>query len=158
MNTPELGERTPDPLDNWELLQLAHFTTRRRVEEALMGAVGLTLSQYQALAALVEAHNNQLRMTELAAKIILTRSGATRVVYQLGLMKLLRRAAATDDGRGIVAILTEEGRHRFHAGTGSYSAAVRQAYSPITRTEQEMMADAFRHLCCHDAPSTGHLG
>lgn len=158
MNTAELGEGTHDLLDNWELLQRAHFTTRRRVEEALMRAVGLTLSQYQALAALVEAHNNQLRMTELAERIILTRSGATRVVYRLGLMKLLRRTGAPDDGRGIVAILTDEGRRRFHAGTEAYGAAVRQAYSPVTRTEQEIMVEVFRHLCCRDAPSTGHVG
>jgi DNA-binding MarR family transcriptional regulator len=48
-------------------------------------------------------------MTELAARTLLSRSGLTRRVARLVDEGLVRRASASEDGRGVVVTLTDVG-------------------------------------------------
>ena len=48
-------------------------------------------------------------MTELAARTLVSRSGLTRRIARLVDEGLLRRANATEDGRGVVVTLTDAG-------------------------------------------------
>jgi DNA-binding MarR family transcriptional regulator len=92
----------------WRALLQAHATLMRQLDTELRAHTGLRLADFDVLAQLAEA-GGELRMTELAARTLVSRSGLTRRVARLVDAGLLRRANATEDGRGVVVTLTDAG-------------------------------------------------
>jgi DNA-binding MarR family transcriptional regulator len=92
----------------WRSLLQAHATLTRQLDTDLRADTGLRLNDFDVLAQLAEA-GGELRMTELAARTLLSRSGLTRRVARLVEEGLVRRANATEDGRGVVVALTDAG-------------------------------------------------
>jgi len=80
----------------------------RQLDTELWADTGLRLADFDVLAQLAEA-GGELRMTELAARTLVSRSGLTRRVARLVDEGLVRRANATGDGRGVVVALTDAG-------------------------------------------------
>ena len=95
-------------LDAWASLLQAHATLVRRLESDLERETGLALADFDVLAQLASA-GGELRMTELAAGALISRSGMTRRVARLVNEGLVRRADADADGRGVVVALTDAG-------------------------------------------------
>jgi DNA-binding MarR family transcriptional regulator len=102
----ELPER--GGLEAWASLLQAHATLVRRLESDLERETGLALADFDVLAQLARA-GGELRMTELAARALISRSGMTRRVGRLVDEGLVRRADADADGRGVVVALTDAG-------------------------------------------------
>jgi DNA-binding MarR family transcriptional regulator len=102
----ELPERRG--LDAWATLLQAHATLMRRLESDLERETDLALADFDVLAQLARA-GGELRMTELAARALISRSGMTRRVARLVDEGLVRRADADADGRGVVVALTDAG-------------------------------------------------
>jgi DNA-binding MarR family transcriptional regulator len=75
---------------------------------------GLALADFDVLAQLSVA-GGELRMTELAARALISRSGMTRRVARLVDEGLVRRGTDGADGRGVVVALTDDGRARLSA-------------------------------------------
>ena len=92
----------------WQALLQAHATLIRQLDTDLRQDTGLRLADFDVLAQLADA-GGELRMTELAARTLLSRSGLTRRVARLVDEGLVRRANATEDGRGVVVALTDAG-------------------------------------------------
>lgn len=92
----------------WRALLQAHATLMRQLDTDLRANTGLRLADFDVLAQLADA-GGQLRMTELAARALLSRSGLTRRVARLVEEGLVRRASASEDGRGVVVTLTDAG-------------------------------------------------
>jgi DNA-binding MarR family transcriptional regulator len=92
----------------WRALLQAHATLIRRLDTDLRQDTGLRLADFDVLAQLADA-GGELRMTELAARTLLSRSGLTRRVARLVDKGLVRRANDTADGRGVVVALTDAG-------------------------------------------------
>ena len=92
----------------WRSLLRAHATLMRRLDTDLERETGLALADFDVLAQLAEAHG-ELRMTELADRALISRSGMSRRVARLTNEGLLRRDKAGSDGRGVVVALTEAG-------------------------------------------------
>src|SRR5438034_10440518 len=95
----------------WRGLLQAHATLMRQLDTDLTQDTGLRLADFDVLAQLAEA-GGKLRMTELAARTLISRSGLTRRVARLVDDGLVRRANATGDGRGVVVTLTDAGLAR----------------------------------------------
>ena len=95
-------------LEAWRSLLRAHATLMRRLDRDLEGETGLALADFDVLAQLAEAHG-ELRMTELADRALISRSGMSRRVARLAAQGLVRRDKAGTDGRGVVVALTEAG-------------------------------------------------
>jgi DNA-binding MarR family transcriptional regulator len=95
----------------WRALLQAHATLMRRLDTDLREHTGLRLADFDVLAQLADA-GGELRMTELAARTLLSRSGLTRRVARLVDEGLVRRANAAGDGRGVVVALTHSGTAR----------------------------------------------
>ena len=98
-------------LNAWSSLLRAHATLMRQLETDLERATGLALADFDVLAQLADA-GGQLRMTELASRALISRSGMTRRVARLVDEGLVRRADADADGRGVVVGLTDAGVDR----------------------------------------------
>ena len=92
----------------WRSLLRAHASLLRRLDTDLQQATGLALADFDVLAQLAQAHG-ALRMTELADRALISRSGMSRRVARLVAEGLLRRDRAGTDGRGVVVALTEAG-------------------------------------------------
>jgi DNA-binding MarR family transcriptional regulator len=92
----------------WRSLLRAHASLLRRLDTDLQRETGLALADFDVLAQLAEAHG-ELRMTELADRALVSRSGMSRRVARLVAEGLLRRDRAGSDGRGVVVALTEAG-------------------------------------------------
>jgi len=92
----------------WRSLLRAHATLLRRLDTDLERETGLALADFDVLAQLAEAHG-ELRMTELADRALISRSGMSRRVARLADQGLVHRDKAGTDGRGVVVALTEAG-------------------------------------------------
>jgi DNA-binding MarR family transcriptional regulator len=92
----------------WRSLLRAHASLLRRLDTDLQQATGLALADFDVLAQLAQAHG-ALRMTELADRALVSRSGMSRRVARLVDEGLLRRDKAGTDGRGVVVALTQAG-------------------------------------------------
>jgi DNA-binding MarR family transcriptional regulator len=95
-------------LEAWRSMLRAHATLMRRLDTDLEGETGLALADFDVLAQLAEAHG-ELRMTELADRALISRSGMSRRVARLVDEGLVRRDRAGTDARGVVVALTEAG-------------------------------------------------
>ena len=95
-------------LEAWVSLLRAHATLMRRLDTDLERETGLALADFDVLAQLAKAHG-ELRITELAERALISRSGMTRRVARLADQGLVRRDRASTDARGVVVALTEEG-------------------------------------------------
>jgi DNA-binding MarR family transcriptional regulator len=98
-------------LDAWGVLLRAHATLMRQLETDLERKAGLALADFDVLAQLARA-GGSLRMTELADRALISRSGMTRRVARLVREGLVRRANADADARGVVVVLTDAGKDR----------------------------------------------
>lgn len=126
--SPQSPEPT-DPLNNdeerlWRALQRMLVALPRALDEDLLCATGLSLTQYIVLANLSEADGNSMRMTELAGAAALSASRITRVVENLRDLGLVTKRRHCTDARGYVAELTEAGRLRL---AGAYPAHLASA-------------------------------
>ena len=98
----------------WHSMLRAHATLMRRLDTDLQQETGLALADFDVLAQLAEAHG-ELRMTELADRALISRSGMSRRVARLVDEGLIRRDKAGTDGRGVVVALTKAGITRLAA-------------------------------------------
>jgi DNA-binding MarR family transcriptional regulator len=99
-------------MDAWHSMLHAHATLLRQLAIDLERETGLALADFDVLAQL-SVGGGELRMTELAARALISRSGMTRRVARLVDEGLVRRHAADADGRGVVVALTDAGVTRF---------------------------------------------
>ena len=98
-------------LKAWDALLRAHATLLRQLETDLESKTGLALADFDVLAQLAIA-GGSLRMTELADRALISRSGMTRRVTRLVHERMVRRAHADADARGVVVQLTKSGLDR----------------------------------------------
>ncbi|MGI8535104.1 MAG: MarR family winged helix-turn-helix transcriptional regulator [Mycobacteriales bacterium] len=106
---------SPAELTAWRTFLRAHATVLRRLEAELVAEHDLPLASYDVLVQLSEAPDRRLRMTELADRVLLSRSGLTRLADRLARDGLIERQACPSDARGTLAVLTDAGLARLRA-------------------------------------------
>ena len=105
--------RADDPrLRAWIAFLRAYAAVTRRLEAELHAERDLGLAEYDALVQLALADDRRLRMSELAERVVLSRSGVSRLVDRLEATGLVARAACRDDARVSWATLTDAGFDR----------------------------------------------
>ena len=117
---------TSTELTAWRSFLRAHATVVRALESELMAEHDLPLASYDVLVQLSEAPDRRLRMTELADRVLLSRSGLTRLADRLEREGLLRREACPSDARGTLAVLTEAGFERLQAAWPTHLRGVQE--------------------------------
>lgn len=99
-----------------------------RIDEQLRADTGLSMIDYHVLLVLSEAPQQRLRMSDLADRIVFSRS---RVTYQIGSMQkrgLVTREASPDDRRGALAVLTAAGLRALEQAAPLHVRAVEQNF------------------------------
>lgn len=127
----------------WRSLLRAHASLLRRLDTDLQRATGLALADFDVLAQLAEAHG-ALRMTELADRVLISRSGMSRRVARLVDEGLLRRDRAGTDGRGVVVALTEAGIARLAATAPVHARGISELF--VAKLDDQELALLERAL------------
>ena len=114
-----------DPrLAAWAAFLRAHARIVRRLEAELQAEQDLALTDYDVLVQLAQAGDRRLRMSELADRLMLSRSGATRLVDRLVAAGLVERVTCDDDRRGQWASLTDAGHDRLRRASPTHLRGV----------------------------------
>jgi DNA-binding MarR family transcriptional regulator len=126
-------------LEAWDSLLRAHATLMRRLEVDLAQATGLALADFDVLAQLARA-GGELRMTDLAARALISRSGMTRRVVRLVEEGLVRRvdADADADARAVVVALTDAGVARLTESAAVHLRGVSELF--VTQLDDQQLA------------------
>src|SRR3954465_6381233 len=106
--SPAVVAETPG-IDTWRTFLQAHARVTRRLDDELQAAHGLSLAEYDALLQLARSPGRRLRMNLLADRVLLSRSGITRLVDRLVTDGSVERATCSTDARGAEAVLTRHG-------------------------------------------------
>src|SRR5262245_31459336 len=100
---------TPLELAAWRGLLATHAGLTRKLDEQMRAGHGLSVSSYEVLMFLDDAPGHRLRMSEIADRVLLSRSGLTRLVDRLEQLGLVTRCAVESDRRGAFAEITQAG-------------------------------------------------
>lgn len=118
-----------------------------RIEDDLRRRFGITHPEFEVLLRLAFAPENRLRIQDLAAASLLSRSGTSRAVDRLVKAGHVARQEAEEDGRGAYAVLTEGGRAHFFAAAEAHVALVRREFlSKFDETELDQLAAFWARL------------
>src|SRR5438034_639045 len=112
----------------WRSFLTAHARITRRLDEELQAAHGLSLAEYDALLQLAHAPGRRVRMNVLAERVILSRSGITRLVDRLEAAGSVERVACSTDARGQEAVLTVIGLARLRSAATTHLEGVRRYF------------------------------
>lgn len=80
-----------------------------RLDDELRQSIGIGLNEYEVLVRISERPGRSMRMSALANAMCHSRSRITHTVARMERAGLVERTASLDDGRGIVAHLTDQG-------------------------------------------------
>lgn len=145
--------RPNDPrLAPWRSFLLAHSKVWHRLDEDLRTEHDLTLPEYECLLFLVEAPDRRLRMREIADRVLLSKSGVTRLVDRLVADGLVERTLCTTDGRGAEAALTEAGVARLRAASRTHLKGIDEYF--LSALDADQLAVIERAMSAVDARAT----
>lgn len=140
----------------WRSFLEAHRRVLDVLETELRDQEELPLAWYDVLVQLSESPTRSLRMQELADAVLLSKSGLTRLVDRMETAGLVQRAPCADDGRGIMAQLTDAGLERLRGAAPTHVAGVRSHFADLLRPgEAAVLAQALSRIA--GAPD-GHEG
>ena len=150
--TKTTAERlSAEELGAWRAFLRAHSVVSRKLEAELVAEHDLPLPSYDVLLQLAEAPARRLRMTELADRVLLSRSGLTRLVDRLEREGLVERAACPGDARGTHAVLTESGLTRLRTAAPTHLRGIAEHVTGrLTTDELGQLEHLMRKLL--DAP------
>jgi DNA-binding MarR family transcriptional regulator len=138
-----------EPLDEsglaaWEAFILAHAAVMGRIDRDVSRQDVVSLTWYDVLVALANAPQQRLRLNELAERVVMSRSGLTRLIDRIEEAGLIRREPAPGDRRGAYAVLTREGAEAQRAAWPSYAAGIDRHFSRyLNEDEKSILVQAL---------------
>lgn len=140
-----------DPrIEPWRTFLQAHARVTRRLDEELRAEHDLSLAEYDALLSIAEAPDRRIRMRQLADRVILSKSGVTRLIDRLVLDGLVQRDACLSDARGAEAVLTTAGLDRLRRASRTHLRGIDEHFiavvddADLTVIQRSMQAVAER--------------
>ncbi len=118
-----------DDVAAWRSLLLAQNAVLRAIEADLERAGCVPLTWYDLLLELNAAEGRRLRMQELAARTVLSRTRVSRLVDDLVAEGYVRRAPDPADGRASFALLTPTGRAALRKAAPVYLSGIRRHFT-----------------------------
>jgi DNA-binding MarR family transcriptional regulator len=141
-----------DPLSDedlaaWRGMLQAHAEVTRALDAQMHRAHGLSVSSYEVLMFLGDAPDHRMRMAEIADRVLLTRSGCTRLVDRLVELGYVTRSAAAGDGRGLYAQLTPVGAEKLEAARRTHREGIRAFFlDHLGATDRIALGDIWKRF------------
>lgn len=138
---------TPDELAAWRGFLRVHSELTQQLDSELRAAHDLPLTSYEVLLYLSNSDAGRLRMSDLADRVLLSRSGLTRLVDRLEKRGYVKREDCPDDARGFFAVITDAGKEAFGAARRTHLAGVRRLFlEPLSAAQRQQLAGAWDEL------------
>jgi DNA-binding MarR family transcriptional regulator len=93
----------------WRAYMYSWMLLEDRLDRELTREAGISHAYYEILVQLSETEGRALRMSELADRCLSSRSRLSHAVSRLEERGWVRRQVCAEDGRGQLAVLTDEG-------------------------------------------------
>lgn len=150
MTTTDL--RAGSPLSDvelaaWRGMLEAHARVTQQLDAQMQAEHGLSVPAYEVLMFLDDAPGHRMRMSDIAERVLLSRSGCTRLVDRLVQLGYATRCAAADDRRGLYAELTQAGLDKVRRARATHREGVRCFFlDALTASDQIALGDIWRRL------------
>ena len=147
-----------DEQQTWRAFLSATQLLMDRLDRQLQHEAGIVHTYYEMLVRLSEAPDRSLRMSELAANSLSSRSRVSHAVARMEERGWVRRESCPTDGRGLVAVLTDTGFAALAAAAPGHVECVRENLFDRLDAEQvkhlrEISESLLEHLTATGAVS-----
>jgi DNA-binding MarR family transcriptional regulator len=149
-----------DPLDlaAWEAFVFAHAAAVGRIERDLARVGTVSLAWYDVLVALANAPDRRLRLNDLADRVVLSRSGLSRLVDRIEKAGLIAREPTPEDRRGLYAVLTPAGERAMRETWPAYANGIARHFAAhLDDDEKRVLATSLRKVRDLAVPCTLEL-
>ncbi|MGW3466922.1 MarR family winged helix-turn-helix transcriptional regulator [Saccharopolyspora sp. NPDC000995] len=142
--TKWLGERE---MASWRAYIVGSALLEYRLNRELQLAHGLSIADYEILVSLSEQPGQRMRMSELASQIAHSKSRISHQIRRLESAGLVRRNECPSDGRGVLAVLTDEGLAKLREAAPTHVAGVRaHMINLLEPDEMKVLGAVFERL------------
>ena len=121
----------------------AYALINRLVEDDLQEHARINHAEFEVLLRLCFTETHRLRLQDLAAQSLLTRSGVSRIVERLERAGLVARENASEDKRGIYVVITDAGKNRFQAAVAPHLEYVRSVFLGLFNEDELVQMASF---------------
>jgi DNA-binding MarR family transcriptional regulator len=119
----------------------------RALDAQLQRDAGISHAAYVVLAMLSESPSRSRRMSDLARRANQSQSRLSHTVARLEERGWVRRERSAEDGRGNVAVLTDDGWEIVRSVAPGHVAAVRQAmFDPLAPEQTKVLGDVLEAI------------
>jgi DNA-binding MarR family transcriptional regulator len=147
-----LSSPTPKQLAEWRVFLETAYALLDILDADLQAERGITLRWYDALVHLEEAEDG-LRMTELASRILFSKSGLTRVIDRMAEAGLVRRERPPDDRRVVKVFITEAGLEVLQAARAVHRHGIQKHFvQHLDQRRLAALAHALEPVRAHVRP------
>src|SRR3954470_14739743 len=142
----------------WRAWLFSSMLLQDRLDRELSHETGISHAYYEILVALSEAPGRMMRMSQLADRCLSSRSRLSHAVSRLEERGWVRREICEGDGRGLLAVLTDDGFAALEAAAPIHVESVRtHLFDQLSPTQIAAMRDIGETLLRHLDPPTGAL-
>ena len=137
----------------WRAWLYSSLLLQDRLDRELTHTTGISHAYYEILVQLSETPGRALRMSELADRSQSSRSRLSHAVSRLEERGWVRRQVCEDDGRGQLAVLTDEGFAALEAAAPVHVEGVRtHLFDQLTAEQVTAMREIGEALLRHLGP------
>ena len=132
---------------SWQQFLDAALRLYGTLNRTLVDEHKLSLVDVRLLEILDNAETGAARMGDLAEQLMSLPSRVTRQIRRLEAAGLVRRNASPDDGRGVLASITDRGRAVVAEAIDTYAKGVRGHFlGPLSRPQMAAMGENSRRI------------
>ena len=154
-DSPDTGTRWLDPEEQraWRAWMYSTQLLQAQLDRELTRETGISMTYYEILVQLSEAPERRMRMSQLADECLSSRSRLSHAVARLEERGWIRRQTCSEDGRGQLAVLTDEGFAALEAAAPVHVASVRtHLFDQLSPAQVAAMRDIGETLLRHLDP------
>ena len=134
----------------WRAYMYSWMLLGDRLDRELTREAGISHAYYEILVQLSETEDRALRMSELAERCLSSRSRLSHAVSRLEERGWVRRQVCAEDGRGQLAVLTDEGFAALAAAAPVHVESVRRhLFDQLSPTQVTAMREIGETLLRH---------
>jgi len=146
------GERwlNEDEARVWRAFVALSAGVKGKIDGQLKESSGMAIGDYEVLVHLSEAPGHRLRMHVLSTKTMHARSQLSQRIDRMSKRGLIRRERALEDGRGMVAVITDLGLAAIEEAAPQHVEHVRQHFVDLIDPELlPTLYDVFYRIASH---------
>jgi DNA-binding MarR family transcriptional regulator len=146
-SSPQHEFLDPDEWESWGALMMLHRSVFQHLDTELRRAHNMTVTEFDVLITLFNAPDQQLGMSDLGERVLLSPAGTTHLVTRLERDRLVRREVDPNDRRKWFTVLTAEGDRALGAARRTHNDVLRRTlFADTTAAERRTLRGIWQRL------------